>query len=81
MLDRERQYYAEHLDQWMPAHEGRFVVIRDDTLVGIFDSQDEALSAGAARFGLSPFLVRRVGQGEETVTIPALTLGLLRADS
>ena len=81
MLEQEREFYDAHIQEWMKTHSGRFVVVKNDELVGFFDSLDEALSAGAARFGLSSFLVRRVGEVVEPVIIPALTLGLLNADS
>jgi hypothetical protein len=78
MLDKEREYYGAHLTEWQQSHPGKFVVVKDDQVLGFFDTLDEALSAGGARFGLSSFLVRRVGEQQETVDIPALTLGLLR---
>jgi len=78
MLDREREYYGIHLLDWIQGHPGKFVVIKGEEVLGFFDSLDEALSAGGARFGLSSFLVRRVGEQPETIDIPALTLGLLR---
>lgn len=81
MLDQERQYYLAHEADWSKTRSGKFVVVRGEEVVGFFDSLDEALRAGATRFGLAPFLVRRVGEGEQTVTVPALTLGLLRANS
>ena len=80
MLDKERTFYAAHLQEWAKTRPGKFAVVKDEGLVGFFDSLDEALSVGASRFGLSSFLVRQVGLAEETVTVPALTLGLLRAD-
>jgi len=81
MLDQERKLYMAHLEEWAGSHAGKFVVIKGDAVVGFFDTLDEALAAGAARFGLTSFLARRVGDREETVSIPALTLGLLRAHS
>ena len=80
MLDRERAYFSQNDSAWAAAHPGRFVVVKDETLVGTFASLDEALAAGASRFGLQPFLVRQLGVKPEPVSIPALTLGLLRAD-
>jgi hypothetical protein len=79
MLEQERHYYAANEPEWLKTDAGRFVVVKGEDLVGVYASQDEALAAGAARFGLSSFLVRRIGDGEQTVTVPALTLGLLRA--
>ena len=81
MLDRERQYYGVHVQEWTLEHAEQFVVIKNEDVLGCFGTIDEALAAGAARFGLTPFLVRRVGDSEQTVKVPALVLGLLRANS
>ena len=80
MLDQERRFYAIHASDWEKAHPGKFVVVKGEALVGFFDGLDEALAAGAAKFGLTSFLVRQLGANVEAVQIPALTLGLLRAD-
>jgi hypothetical protein len=80
MLEKERQYYDSRLEQWLGQIPGRFVVITGDELVGIFDTMEEALAAGARRRGLAPFLVRRIQPAQEEVRIPALTWGLLNAN-
>ena len=82
MLERERQYFAEHLGELVSRHLGKFVVVKDADLIGAFNTIDDALAEGAKRFGLTPFLVRQVTATEEKeINIPALTLGILRADS
>ena len=82
MLDKERQYFADHLAELLSQHLGQFVVVKDDELIGAFNTIEEALAEGARRFGLKPFLVRQVSAAnEKEINIPALTLGLLRADS
>ena len=81
MLEKERAYYATHAGEWATQNPGRFVVVKDEALVGTFATLEEALAAGAHRFGLQSFLVRQLGAAPEQITIPALTLGLLRADS
>lgn len=53
MLENEREYYDAYLAEWQQSHPGKFVVVKDDQVLGFFDSLDEALSAGGARFGLS----------------------------
>jgi hypothetical protein len=61
---------------------GKVVLVKDEELIGAFNTIEEALAEGARRFGLTPFLVREVTASEEKkVKIPALTLGLPRADS
>lgn len=82
MLERERQYFSKHHAELLARHLGKVVLIKDEELIGAFNTIEEALAEGARRFGLTPFLVREVTASEEQeVNIPALTLGLLRADS
>jgi hypothetical protein len=82
MLEKERQYFSEHHAELLSRHLGKIVLIKDEELVGSFNTIEEALAEGARRFGLTPFLVREVSATEEKeVNIPALVLGLLRADS
>lgn len=80
LLERERTFYTAHETEWLTAHPGRFVVVKGERLLGAFDSMQEALAAGAAAFGLRSFLVRRLGEKQADINIPALSLGLLRAD-
>ena len=81
MLDREREFYDQHCTEWNAQHPRKFVVVKEDSLAGVFDNIGDALAAGASAYGLEPFLVRKLGQPEAAVSIPALTLGLISADS
>ncbi|HYA21533.1 MAG TPA: hypothetical protein VEG25_12945 [Burkholderiales bacterium] len=80
MLEVERKYYSEKVEEWKRLYPGKFVVVKGRELVGVFPSMDDALSAGGAKFGLDSFLVRLVGQGEMEVSVPALALGLIGAN-
>ena len=77
MLEQERQFYSENLDKWLTQHAGKFVLVKGEELLGAYETYEDALAEGARRFGLQSFLVRRVGDVEQEVNIPALTLGLL----
>jgi hypothetical protein len=81
MLDVEREYFEGHQEELLRQFPGRFIIIRHQQVVGPFDSLQEALSAGARQFGLSPFLVRRTDDQPREIRIPALALGILRAES
>jgi hypothetical protein len=41
-------------------HEGKWVLIKGDEVIGLFDSQQQALAAGSERFLLQPKLVHHV---------------------
>ena len=79
MLETERQFFDEHIGQLQSQYAGKFVVIKLQEIVGAFDTIEEALAEGSRRFGLDSYLVRRIGGVTRDVTVPALTLGLLRA--
>jgi hypothetical protein len=74
LLEVEREFYAAHEAEWASAHPGRFVVVKGEHLLGAFDSMEQALAAGAASFGADSFLVRKLGEQQEAVNIPALSL-------
>ncbi|MHC5540918.1 hypothetical protein ACYOEI_22065 [Singulisphaera rosea] len=44
--------------------EGRFVVIKGDEILGMWDSYQDALEAGYHKYGLEPFLVKKIQQSE-----------------
>ena len=58
-LTRELATY-ERLLPTISGDEGRFAAISGDELLGIFDTYADALTAGYQKFGLSPFLVKRI---------------------
>lgn len=80
MLEEERSFYEEKHREWLQHYAGKFALVKGRELVGVFDTSEAALAEGARRFGLTPFLVRPVLAVQEEIHIPALTLGLLRAD-
>ena len=79
MLDRELAAYEKNSAEWARQSPGKFAVVKEDSLAGVFDTIDQALAAGVSSFGLEPFLVRQLGQPPQVISIPALTMGLLRA--
>jgi hypothetical protein len=81
MLDTERQFFEENREDLLRKFPGKFVVVKEHQVLGGFQSIQEALGAGGREYGRVPFLVRRTDQAPESVAIPALNLGILRADT
>jgi hypothetical protein len=81
MLDTERQYFEQHREELLRQFPGKFLVIKDQQVRGSFDTIEDALTLGSRDFGTSPFLVRRTDQQPEKISIPALTLGILSANT
>jgi hypothetical protein len=59
-LERERHVYESHLGEWRETHLGQFVLIKDDDVLGFFDSVEAAFNEGTARFRLEPFFVKQI---------------------
>lgn len=81
MLEQEIHFFTDHLPEWLTLQRGKFALIKNQELIGFFDQVELALAEGARRFGLQSFLVRRVLVTQEIISIPALTLGILCADT
>jgi hypothetical protein len=57
ILRTELMTYLRELPRLLEeGHEGRFVLIKGDQVVSIWDTSDDVYQAGRERFGLQPFL-------------------------
>ena len=79
MLEAELNLFNQHKSDWAARFPGKFVLVKQNELIGAYDSLEAALVEGVRRFKLQPFLVRATDQPVAEIHIPALTLGLLRA--
>lgn len=67
-LERELETYKRKLPQ-LVEHEGKFALVHGDDFIDIYSSYDDALKAGYERFGLNPFLVKKISSSEEALFI------------
>ena len=81
MLDVERSFYERHLSEYLDRYPGRYVIIKAAELIGVYDRIEDALTEATRSFGLDSHLVRQVLPAQEEVSVPALSLGILRAHS
>jgi hypothetical protein len=68
-LEREIETYRNRLPELKGENEGRFVLIKEDQVVDIFTSYEDALKAGYEKFGLDPFLVKKIETVEQAQLI------------
>jgi hypothetical protein len=47
------------------SHQGKFVVIAGDEIAGVYVAYEDALRSGYQKFGLKPFLVRKIQAVEQ----------------
>ena len=62
-LETELATYQAKLPQ-LKEHEGKFVLIHGDQVADFFSTYEDAIKAGYQKFGLDPFLVKRVASVE-----------------
>ena len=64
-LARELDYYTRHKGEWLRQKSGKYVVIRDDAVLGFFPSFEKAYTAGATSYGIdTSFLVKQIVEHE-----------------
>ena len=80
MLEEELDFFEKQRAEWLDKHSDRVALVKGHKLIGMFDTEQEAIESGARQFGLTSFLVKRITAEDPQFVAPALTLGLLRAD-
>ena len=66
-LENELQYYRLHLIDMLGVNdinEGKFTLIKGGDIQGPFDTYEDAIGAGYDRYGLVPFLVKKIERVE-----------------
>ena len=69
-LDQELQFYRLHLIDMLgvnDVNEGKYTVIKGTDVQGPFDFYEDALEAGYSRYGLVPFLVKKIERNESVL--------------
>lgn len=69
-LTREQAVFDANLSTWLAEHEGEYVLIKGKTVDGFYKSRDDALTAGYARFGIVPLMVKQILAVEPNYYIP-----------
>lgn len=68
-LDQEISAYEGMRSELEAHHMGKWIVVHDFALIGVFDSFESAAQDAVAKFGRGPYLIRQVGA--PPVTLPA----------
>jgi len=70
MLDKEYTYYKKNKADLLRKYKDKFIVIMNDSVVGIYDSEGEAYKDSVSKYKLGTFLIQHcVANDEETKQI------------
>lgn len=67
-LEKEFRYYLEHQDEFVKKYNGKFIVIKDHEVIGVFDSELAAIEKTSEEHELGTFLVQKCEPGSESYT-------------
>jgi len=68
MLEKELQYYIDHQDELVAQYNGKFLVIKDQQIVGVYDSLESAYFESVPKFEPGSFLIQECSPGEGSYT-------------
>jgi hypothetical protein len=63
-LARELVTYRDRLDELLDGHEGEYVVIKGDEIIGYHAEREDALKSAFDKFGTEPALTKKVMEQE-----------------
>jgi hypothetical protein len=63
-LEKELEVYKKNLPSLL-GNEGKFVLVGNGQVAGVFTAYQDALQAGYAKFGMRPFLVKQISAQEQ----------------
>ncbi|HUZ60776.1 MAG TPA: hypothetical protein VMU83_18540 [Hanamia sp.] len=58
MLKKEFQYYLDHQEELVKKHLNKFLVIKDQKVVGVYDTKQTAYDESTSKYELGTFLIQ-----------------------
>ena len=67
-LEREFDYYLRNQDELIQKFSGKFIVIKDEAVIGAYHAELEAIKEASKHNELGTFLVQKCEPGSENYT-------------
>lgn len=67
MLEKEYEYFTQHKEELLRKYAGKFVVIKGETVLGDFQTQDEALRFALKDNAPGTFMIKECTEGADQV--------------
>ncbi|MEQ8336582.1 MAG: hypothetical protein RIA62_04520 [Cyclobacteriaceae bacterium] len=68
MLEKEFQYYLDNQEELVKKYSGKFLVIKDNSVIGVFDSEEAAFFETEKSHEPGTFLIQLCEPGEGSYT-------------
>ena len=67
-LQKQLEYFKFHQNELVEKYRGKFLVIKDQGVQGVYDTEIEAYTDAKNKFGLGNFLIQQCLPGQESYT-------------
>lgn len=68
MLEREFKYYLDHQAELVEKYDGKFLVIKGEEVIGVYDAEAAAYFETAKKHEAGTFLIQFCEQGDSSYT-------------
>lgn len=68
MLDKEFQYYIDNQKELVEKYKDKYLVIKDLSVIGVYNTEIEAYSETVKQHELGTFLIQECQSGDENYT-------------
>ena len=68
MLDQEFKYYIDNQSELVIKYKGKYLVIKEQSIVGVYDTEIEAYTEAVKVYELGTFLIQECQPGSENYT-------------
>lgn len=65
-LEKEFQFFLDNRADLVKKYKGKVIVIRDRAVVGVFETEPEAVAESQKKFELGTFLVQKCAEDKES---------------
>lgn len=77
MFEQEMRYFIQHQDELVKKHSGKVLVLKGETVVGVYDSTLDAYLEAQKEHELGTFMIQTCVPGPEAYTVTISTLGII----
>lgn len=67
-LEKEFKYYLDNQKKLVEQYDGRFIVIKNDKVIGVYDTELDAIEETSKKKKLGTFLVQKCEPGKDSYT-------------
>ena len=80
-LFKEAETYEKNKENLLRDYTGKYVLIKGDKIIGVYDTRNDAIKVGIDKFGNTPFLVKKILEIDEVVNFTSNMIGAFHVAS